>query len=459
MLQSLPLRGKQAELQRAARGAARARPNGRCRYVELYGAYAECEAVYGVDRLLALCGSRSTRTSATRSGSTRASSTGTTTSATSTCRRSCSTRVSAPLPASRTVENRERPAAPPGAVARPAPRRVRPREHAHRVERRRVVRVARDPPPAEPTTGCGSSRGRWRRRPRLLALDRRDRGDFLRYFYRRYEDAPIDQLDADSVEMFSDLIITKSFPAAIRRVREHRALGHRTLLITGALDFVVAPLRPLFDDVVCASLAPTASGRYAGELTDVPPTGESRAQALFDYADAEGMSLAESVAYADSASDLPMLEAVGFPVAVNPETRLAAIARKRGWLVEQFAKAAGGPRQAPADRAADAGGADEGARVRTQGRARTPRPRWPGGSRREWARPSGRCPLARCRRAASCRRTAGCGCDLGSPASAAPISPRIDGHSSRYFEPIVSFPFTPGHEVVGDLDDGTPGRA
>jgi HAD superfamily phosphoserine phosphatase-like hydrolase len=174
-------------------------------------------------------------------------------------------------------------------------------------------------------------------------MDRRDRGDFLRHFYRRYEDAPIAQLDEDAVEMFSDLIITKSFPAAIRRVREHRSLGHRTLLITGALDFVVAPLRPLFDDVVCASLAPTANGRYAGELTDVPPTGESRAQVLFDYADAQGLSLAESVAYADSASDLPMLEAVGFPVAVNPETRLAAIARKRGWLVEQFAKASGGP--------------------------------------------------------------------------------------------------------------------
>ena len=54
--------------------------------------------------------------------------------------------------------------------------------------------------------------------------------------------------------MFSDLILTKSFPAAIRRVREHRALGHRTVLITGALDFVVEPLRPLFDDIVCAEL-------------------------------------------------------------------------------------------------------------------------------------------------------------------------------------------------------------
>ena len=80
--------------------------------------------------------------------------------------------------------------------------------------------------------------------PRLLAMDRKDRGDFLRHFYRRYEDAPIDQLDDDSTEMFSDLILTKSFPAAIRRVREHRALGHRTLLITGALDFVVKPAAP-----------------------------------------------------------------------------------------------------------------------------------------------------------------------------------------------------------------------
>ena len=50
------------------------------------------------------------------------------------------------------------------------------------------------------------------------------------------------------------------------------------------------------------------------------------------------------MAYADSTSDLPMLEAVGFPVAVNPETRLATLARKRGWLVEHWAKAAGAPR-------------------------------------------------------------------------------------------------------------------
>jgi alcohol-forming fatty acyl-CoA reductase len=180
--------------------------------------------------------------------------------------------------------------------------------------------------------------------PTLLALDRRDRSDFLRFFYRRYEDAPIEQIETDAAEMFSDLILTKSFPAAIRRVREHRALGHRTVLITGALDFVVAPLEPLFDDIIAARLG-RRDGGYDGMLTEVPPTGETRAEALARYAAERGLSLAESVAYADSSSDLPMLEAVGFPVAVNPETRLATIARKRGWLIEDFSKSAGAPRR------------------------------------------------------------------------------------------------------------------
>ena len=62
---------------------------------------------------------------------------------------------------------------------------------------------------------------------------------------------------------------------------------------------------------------------------------------MAEYADAHGLRLEESVAYADSASDLPMLEAVGHPVAVNPEAKLATIARKRGWHVEQWAKAPG----------------------------------------------------------------------------------------------------------------------
>ncbi|MHB1138145.1 MAG: HAD-IB family phosphatase [Microthrixaceae bacterium] len=181
--------------------------------------------------------------------------------------------------------------------------------------------------------------------PSLAAQDRKDRSDFLRSFYRRYDGAPIEQLDEDALEHFSQVLLARSFPAAIRRVREHRELGHRTVLITGALDVLIEPLAPLFDDVICARLGREVDRDgvevLSGQLAQVPPTVEARASILREYCDAEGLSLEESVAYADSSSDLPMLEAVGFPVAVNPEPRLASIARKRGWLVEDFRSAPG----------------------------------------------------------------------------------------------------------------------
>ncbi len=184
--------------------------------------------------------------------------------------------------------------------------------------------------------------GLLREGPGLLALDRRDRGDFLRSFYRRYDGAPVSDVAADAWELFHGYLLARSFPAGFARVREHRRLGHRTLLITGALDVVIEPIRPLFDDIVCARLG-RRGDCFTGHLEELPPTGEARALLLAAYADQHGLSLNESVAYADSASDLAMLEAVGYPVAVNPETRLAAIARRRGWHVEHWSKASGRP--------------------------------------------------------------------------------------------------------------------
>ena len=167
--------------------------------------------------------------------------------------------------------------------------------------------------------------------------------------------------------------------------------------------------------------------------------------------------------------DLPMLEAVGFPVAVNPETRLAALARKRGWLVEHWAKAPGGPRpllpigprwqnerwhqMPPGLDAQRSGRRGEGAADRAQA---GPVRRGPaGGTAACRAAAPGR-PARAGRRSTrpSCPARAGCGCGPAWPASAAPTWPPSTAPRSRYFEPIVSFPFVPGHEVVGDLDDG-----
>lgn len=341
VLSALPLRGTQAQLgasiEEKREEAARA-----LGYVEIYGAYAECEAVYGLDRLLALWDAQSPDDQ----------------------RDFCfDPRViewdsfvrEIHLPS---VVKQARVRTTPGGKVGPS-REQRLRQQVLAPERQlaafdlentliasNVVTsyaflATRRLPTAERIRFASALIAEG---PSLLSLDRKDRSDFLRMFYRRYDGAPVQQIDEDAAEMFSRLILAKSFPAAIRRVREHRAAGHRTVLITGALDFVVKPLEPLFDDIIAAEMA-VERGVYNGELRSVPPTGESRAQALFDYADAHDIDLREAVAYADSTSDLPMLEAVGFPVAVNPETRLATLARKRGWLVEQFAKSPGAPRR------------------------------------------------------------------------------------------------------------------
>ncbi len=179
--------------------------------------------------------------------------------------------------------------------------------------------------------------------PGLWTRDRRDRTDFLRYFYRRYRGASVAELDEAAQEMMSRLLLTKAFPAGLRRVREHRAAGHRTVLITGALEVAVRPLAPLFDDVIATRMG-QSKGRYTGEMLDVPPTGEVRAQIMVDWAAEHGLDPSEGVAYADAASDLPMLEAAGYPVAVNPEPHLISIADKRGWLTEEWHQSGGSPK-------------------------------------------------------------------------------------------------------------------
>lgn len=170
------------------------------------------------------------------------------------------------------------------------------------------------------------------RLPRYLAAERRDRGEFLRTFLRRY--AGIDEAALHRLvnERLGDALLRRSFPRAIRRVRQHRAAGHRTVLITGTVDVLVQPLAGLFDEVVASRLH-TREGRFSGFLESPPLVGEARAAWLRRYADTAGVDLSASYAYGDSYSDRPLLEAVGHPVAVNPDPHLYRHARSRRWAV------------------------------------------------------------------------------------------------------------------------------
>jgi HAD superfamily hydrolase (TIGR01490 family) len=179
--------------------------------------------------------------------------------------------------------------------------------------------------------------------PGYLQTDRRDRGDFLRTFFRRYEGASVDRVDALVAGHVGEFMLQKASPAAIRRIREHRAAGHRTILITAAAEPFIRVLGPLFDVMIGAELE-VRDGRYTGFMSAPPLVGEARAAWLRRYAAGEGVDLKHSFAYADSYSDLPLLRAVGNPVAVSPDSALYRHARRRRWPIEDWAMSRGMPR-------------------------------------------------------------------------------------------------------------------
>ena len=179
--------------------------------------------------------------------------------------------------------------------------------------------------------------------PSYLMADRRDRGEFLRTFFRRYEGATVEGIDDLVDEVVSEFMLQKLSAAAVRRIREHREAGHRTILITAAAEPFVRPIAPLFDEVIAAKLA-VKDGVYTGFLAEPPLVGEARGAWLRRYAMLEGADLKSSYAYADSHSDLALLRAVGNPVAVSPDAALLRVAKRRRWPIEEWGMAGGMPR-------------------------------------------------------------------------------------------------------------------
>ncbi|WP_298801163.1 HAD-IB family hydrolase [uncultured Pseudokineococcus sp.] len=190
--------------------------------------------------------------------------------------------------------------------------------------------------------------------PSMLLTERRDRGDFLRQVYRRYRGADLRLLDELADTVLAPALLERASDAALQRVAAHRAAGHRTVLLSGAVEQLARPLAPLFDEVVTARLAVDADGRATGHLTAPPLVGEGRAAWVVRYAEVHGFDLAKSYAYADSHSDLPLLRAVGLPTAVSPDVPLLRAARGAGWPVEVWAARTTLPRRLRTPRAVTA---------------------------------------------------------------------------------------------------------
>ena len=159
------------------------------------------------------------------------------------------------------------------------------------------------------------------------------RAEHAMWLLRGFRVEDLLQLVADAMEPVLKPLL---FSEPLELVEQHRAHGERVYLVTGALQEVA--------DALAAELRlEVEGGVYTGRmLTGL--YGAAKADAVRELAAGEAVDLAASTAYSDGAADLPFLEAVGHPVAVNPDRRLRRIARERGWPVLEFGTPTGARR-------------------------------------------------------------------------------------------------------------------
>lgn len=138
-------------------------------------------------------------------------------------------------------------------------------------------------------------------------------------------------------ETLDDVITPIIYAEALELIEEHRKAGRKTVIISSSPVETVEPIGEYLgvDDVIATRARVDAQGRYTGEL-EFYAYAARKAEAIREMAVAEGLDLAASYAYSDSITDLPMLELVGNPVAVNPDRELARIAREREWEIRYF---------------------------------------------------------------------------------------------------------------------------
>jgi HAD superfamily hydrolase (TIGR01490 family) len=121
----------------------------------------------------------------------------------------------------------------------------------------------------------------------------------------------------------------------------HTEAGRDTYMVTASpIEIVQSLSSELGMTGAIATVAETINGVYTGGLSEPFCYGPAKANAIAAVAHREGYDLALCYAYSDSASDLPMLELVGHPVAVNPDSPLEAVARARGWPIVEFSRTA-----------------------------------------------------------------------------------------------------------------------
>lgn len=170
-----------------------------------------------------------------------------------------------------------------------------------------------------------------------LGVDRRRDGRFLPSKYPALRGLTSEQLRSLGEQGYRNKIRSDVYPEAPALIGRLRRNGYRIALATSSFDFIIEPLaRELGVDGLIANSLEIRDGLTTGRLVDGMTFGRTKRDRCFAMMSELGAEPAACAFFSDSIHDLPLLEEVGTPVAVNPDPGLRRIARKRGWKILRF---------------------------------------------------------------------------------------------------------------------------
>lgn len=150
-----------------------------------------------------------------------------------------------------------------------------------------------------------------------------------------WEVEKVQQIVAETLDTIVDPMV---YEEALDLIAHHRMLGHQIIIISSSGTDVVEPIgERLGADLAIGTQVGIEDGKYTGEILFYA-YGPGKAEAMRSLAGERGYDLAQCYAYSDSFTDVPMLEAVGHPVAVNPDAELRKLAVENEWPIRDFAK-------------------------------------------------------------------------------------------------------------------------
>ena len=153
---------------------------------------------------------------------------------------------------------------------------------------------------------------------------------------------PLAEIDAATLRSlhreFMEASIRPIMNAAGReKIAMHQRRGDHTVIITATNSFVTGPIAEAFGVADLIATEPESiDGRYTGRVAGTPCFQHGKIERLHDWLQTSGMNMEGSWFYSDSHNDLPLLEAVTHPVAVDPDPQLHGIATQRGWQITSF---------------------------------------------------------------------------------------------------------------------------